>query len=337
MRQYEVKIPMTSTPDFSVIIPSRNRPEYVERAVQSVLNQTHDSVEVLVVNDGSDGECEDKYKQLAEKFSGRARFFNLAKTKSGHGQCFSINFAAEHARGRYLCFLDDDDFWIDDDHLKRVSEIIAASDNPVDVHFSNQQACSEGRLETLWLSGVEDYAKEKKLKRDQFGAYEVKLEDLLDCGGFGHPNIMVVKRSLFDEVGGFDRYLRCQTDRDFYVRIIDKAKKMVYSPAITAQHSVPDRSKTKNVSTGVTDEVKMLTRLYYQNKAIMFSARKETRASAKRHKAHTLKRITKLMREKKDYRTASHYAGEALMVGFTWKWLLYYLDTRIRALFARSP
>jgi glycosyltransferase involved in cell wall biosynthesis len=307
------------------------------RAVESVLSQTHDSVEVLVVNDGSNGECEREYEQLAEKYSGRVAFINLAKTKSGHGQCFAINVGAEHALGKYLCFLDDDDFWIDDDHLKRVSEIIETSNESVDVHFSNQQACRNGEIlqEPGWLSRVQDYARDR-LRADTCGAYRVTPKDLLSCGGFGHPNTTVVKRSLFEAVGGFDRYLRCQTDRDFYVRIIDKAQKIVYSPVITAQHSVPDPSNAANVSTKVSDEVKLLTRLYCQNKAILFSERKEIRAAARRHNAYTLKRLAEIMRAKGDYGTASHYAGQALVTGFTWKWLLYYIDTKVRSLFFRT-
>jgi glycosyltransferase involved in cell wall biosynthesis len=44
--------------DFSVVIPSRNRPELLRSAIDSVLTQTHANFELVVVNDGSDGENE---------------------------------------------------------------------------------------------------------------------------------------------------------------------------------------------------------------------------------------------------------------------------------------
>ncbi len=307
----------------------------VERAVQSVLCQSHNSFEVLVVNDGSDGENEEAYQRLAEKYRGKVVFLDLDQTLSGHGQCYAVNVGAHHASGKFLGFLDDDDFWIDDTHLARVSNIIAASRGSVDVVLSNQQSCSNGDIRLGWLAGVEYYAREK-LKADQFGAYEVTAKDLMSCGGFGHPNAMIVKHTLFDAIGGFDRHLRCQTDRDFYVRIVDKAKKIAYSPAVTAQHSVPDKSKSANVSTGTPDDIKLLARLYYQNKAIMFSEKREVRFAARKHKAYTLKRIARSRRLQHDYHTASHYAGQALMVDFSLKWLVYYMDTQVRCWFARS-
>src|SRR5512143_4204162 len=105
--------------DFTVIIPSRNRPILLSKAIDSVLMQTHPSVEVLVVNDGSDGANEQAYADLASGLAGRVRFLNLEKAKNGHGQSGSINRGADAAQGKFLCFLDDDDYWTDPDHLRR--------------------------------------------------------------------------------------------------------------------------------------------------------------------------------------------------------------------------
>ena len=107
------------TLDFSVIIPSRNRPASLRVAIDSVLRQQHPSKELIVVNDGSDGENAAIYRSLENELKDRARFFHLVHRPHGHGQSYAINFGVDQAIGNYVCFLDDDDYWIDDDHLSR--------------------------------------------------------------------------------------------------------------------------------------------------------------------------------------------------------------------------
>ena len=124
--------------DFSVVIPSRNRPIMLRKALQSVLSQTHPSVEVLVVNDGSDGNYETAYTQLAKDLEFRVRIVNLEHTQRGHGQSYAINRGVESAQGQYVCFLDDDDYWIDNEHLARAWRAIFSTQT--DVYFTNQVA-----------------------------------------------------------------------------------------------------------------------------------------------------------------------------------------------------
>lgn len=104
--------PVTAV-DFSVVIGSRNLPELVREALDSVLLQSHESVEIIVFNDGSDGEYEAAYDNLATEFEGRVSFVNCPASPKGRGPGHARNSGVAQANGTFVCFLDDDDCWTD--------------------------------------------------------------------------------------------------------------------------------------------------------------------------------------------------------------------------------
>ena len=102
---------LSQRPFFSVVLPTRNRPELFERALESVLKQSFQNFEVLVVNDGSDDGNLERYKELETTSDPRVRWHYQPQRPNGHGPSYSINTGAQLARGLYLCILDDDDSW----------------------------------------------------------------------------------------------------------------------------------------------------------------------------------------------------------------------------------
>lgn len=90
------------TPQFSVIIPTYNRPEFLRHAVESVLRQTVEDFEVVVVNDGG----EDPVGLPADT---RVR---LITRKNNEGLSAARNTGLEAATGKYVAFLDDDDLYV---------------------------------------------------------------------------------------------------------------------------------------------------------------------------------------------------------------------------------
>jgi glycosyltransferase involved in cell wall biosynthesis len=93
-------------PDVSCIIPTRNRAGFVGDAIESALGQSHDSIEVIVVDDRST----DATPSVLARFSGRIRVLRT----TGVGVAGSRNAALAVARGRYVAFLDSDDVWYRD-------------------------------------------------------------------------------------------------------------------------------------------------------------------------------------------------------------------------------
>src|SRR6185436_1915261 len=93
-------------PLVSVIIPTLNRPVFLQAALRSVLCQTSKDFEVLVVDDGS---TIDVFPILKGLDDGRIRYF---RHESNRGEAAARNTGIRNARGAYVAFLDDDDEWL---------------------------------------------------------------------------------------------------------------------------------------------------------------------------------------------------------------------------------
>lgn len=88
----------------SVIIPFYNEEEYIEKALISVLNQTYENLEILLINDGST----DNSLKIVKKFNDK-RIKIIESTNNGVS--IARNIGIKESKGNYLCFLDADDYW----------------------------------------------------------------------------------------------------------------------------------------------------------------------------------------------------------------------------------
>lgn len=89
-------------PLVSVVIPSYNYADYVEEAVESVLSQTYDSIELIIINDGS----KDNTADIIERFASRATIIN----QENKGIIATRNLGVSLAKGKYIIQLDADDY-----------------------------------------------------------------------------------------------------------------------------------------------------------------------------------------------------------------------------------
>lgn len=317
--------------DFTVIIPSRNRPVLLRKAINSVLMQTYPGVEVMVVNDGSDGENEQAYADLAAELTGRVRFLNLEKAQNGHGQSGAINRGADAAQGKYLCFLDDDDYWTDPEHLNRAFRSLDSANH--ELYFANQDAILGDALVAgpIWLENLGNMLP-IDATTDASGSYTVTVDDLMACPGFGHLNTTIVRKSLFDRMGGLDENIRYECDLDFYLRVVDAASGIHYFPGIVSRHMAPDPSKSLNMSTAVSYLQKMLFRAYVWDKALLFAHSPAIRQTAAHHKSHTLKKMAESLADDQRFKHALYYARQALATEFSLKWLGYCCLLGLRAI-----
>ena len=309
---------MSSTgapPLFSVLVTTRNRPGLLARALASIRTQTCRDLEVVVVNDGSRPEFAGGYEALA---TGPVRFHTLPQTPAGHGPSYARNHAARQAQGAYLAFLDDDDEWTDPNYLAGVAQQTARPGG-FDLHFADQDAIHpDGTLETrpIWLGS---------LARVRPGADTATIgaDELLGADGFCHLNTTVVRRELFLALDGFDDTIRYEEDRDFFLRAIDRAGTVLFSPGIVARHYIPDRAAANTASTTGTRDRRALDQLRLLDKAILNAAHPGIRAYARTHKAYTIKSLAERRAAAGDWEAARFYAAEAMLIRFTMKWSAY--------------
>ena len=317
-------------PQFSIIIPTRDRADLFARALDSVLAQDFDSFEVIVINDGSSGAQLDAYRAIEASDDARVRHHHLPHRRRGHGPAYSRNVGAELSRGDFLCFLDDDDLWIDDGHLRRCQASIERHQGAVDLYFTDQRAIfADGREHggRLWISGVERVAAETP---DALGNRRVSRAELLSMPSFAHLNCTVFRRSLFESIGGMDETLRYENDRDVFLRAIDVAAVMLYNPSVIAQHHIPDASRADNVSTAVSMLEKKAIQLRIFDKAMIAARSPEIRAYARRAKGYELKNIGLALERIGRGRDALYYMAESLPVSFSLRWFGYVLLSALR-------
>jgi glycosyltransferase involved in cell wall biosynthesis len=309
----------TTRPLFSVILPTRNRSLLFAAALRSVLEQCFRDFEIIVVNDGSSEEHEPHYRELIGAAPELARMVILAPTRRGNGQAYALNVGASEACGEYLCFLDDDDQWTDPNHLGRAAQVIKASGEQVDLLLANQRAFRNGTPVpgVIWIEDLKDRVRGAP---DAGGAYTVTAAELLRCPAHCHLNTTIASRQFFFEIGGLDDDQRYETDRDFFLRAIDRARLIKYLPSVVSRHNIPDPTARANMSTIEPELVKRLHQLRVFDRVVLFSVRPELRRYAMRQRAYILKHIATEAARLGRFDCAAYYASEALMTGFTLRW-----------------
>ena len=91
----------------SIVLPVYNRERYISEAIESVLRQTYENYELIVIDDGSTDDSIKKVKALSDRFKGR---MVLVSQENG-GPSAAKNIGIQIATGEYIAFLDSDDFW----------------------------------------------------------------------------------------------------------------------------------------------------------------------------------------------------------------------------------
>ena len=113
----------TDRPLVSVVIPCYNHEKYVEKAIQSVLNQTYNNIQLIVIDDGSKDKSFEKIKLIANKVD------FIHETHENIGLSATLNYAINnYANGQFITFLASDDFYESDRITKLVSFLLKNSE-----------------------------------------------------------------------------------------------------------------------------------------------------------------------------------------------------------------
>ena len=99
------------TPAITVIIPVYNAKKYVGQCLQSIVNQTFQDYEVIVVDDCSTDGSVLEVEKYAEKFDGKLKL--VKRTQNSGGPAVPRNIGLDYARGKYVTFLDNDDLYVE--------------------------------------------------------------------------------------------------------------------------------------------------------------------------------------------------------------------------------
>jgi len=196
----------------SVIIPTYNRALLIEKALVSVVNQTHCCGEVLVVDDGSSDDTAD----IVSKIAGQSRVDVRYLHQKNKGASAARNRGIVEARYDLLCFLDSDDWW---DSRKLERQITAMEQQP-------QYLISHTR--ELWYR----HGKRVNQKNKHTPPHGRIFSRCLEMCVVGMSTVMA-HRQLFDEYGFFDESLLCCEDYDLWLRVGSKEKFLLVDEPLT--------------------------------------------------------------------------------------------------------
>lgn len=228
----------------SVIIPTYNRPELVERAIKSVLDQTYTDLEVILV-DGSDND--DTAQKIAALADERIKYLKVQNQSAAH----SRNIGIKMAKGEFIGFNDDDDEWHLDKaerQLQRLAEVKSAK-----IVYSSF---------TKKIRGTSRSTPDSSITNKDGNIYN----ELLLRNFVGLPTI-IVHHSCCSGVM-FDEGLRCLEDWDWMIRLAKKyAFEFIEEPLVTVNDT--PRSVNKSVYSVKADAYQAIYHKYlYELKKI---------------------------------------------------------------------
>ena len=309
----------------SVIIPTRNRADLLDRSLRSVSLQTHPDIELIVIDDSSTDAVRAANLALVQQLCPGAMYLKLPSDLSGRGPGFPRNHGLEHCTGAYIAFLDDDDEWIDPTYLERA--IGTMQRQGYDVHFADQEAMfTNGSVQPppIWTEDWGTLLPKSGSTAADDGSYRVPVDKALLSNGFAHLNTTIVGVALLrDTLKGFDLRITYEEDRELYFRLIDQAQGIGYTPRNVSRHHIPAGANRVSASNTVPDEEKDASRLRWFDNLIKTARLEPVRTRSQRERVYTLKRIATRAAQKGDVKQAQYYGVEALRASFGLKWLGY--------------
>ena len=188
-------------PLVTVVIPVCNRENTILRAVNSVLWQTYENIEVIVVDDGST----DSTVQVVESCSDdRVRVIRLSHN---HGANYARNRGIEQARGEFVAFQDSDDEWLEDKLDRQISYML--------------KECLEGLFcPYIFCDGVNTEV--VPCDHRNVDCDYTELIGRLKRGNIVGTPTLVVRKNVFSYIGLFDEKMRRLQDYEFVIRFVKK-------------------------------------------------------------------------------------------------------------------
>jgi len=202
-------------PLVSVIIPTYNRAYILPKAIESVINQTFKDLEIIVVDDGSTDETPyiiTKYPLIYVK-------------KPRKGVAHARNTGIKKAQGKFICFLDSDDYFVPEKIEKQLK------------FFEKNPQYKIVQTEEIWYKGNRRIFPKKKHQKAEGYFFDRAIKLCVVS-----MSTVMIKRELFDEIGLFDEDFWVCEDYEFWLRIAIKMPVgLIKEPLVIKSGGRPDQ------------------------------------------------------------------------------------------------
>lgn len=244
----------------SVIVPIYNAEKFLPRCIESILDQTFKNFELLLINDGSKDSSLDICKKYLEKFPDKIRVFN----NKNMGCSITRNFGIEKSQGKYLLFIDSDD-WIEKDMLENMYEKVVSENSDVVITGFLRE---DNVLNTV-------FKRVPKYKNEPY--FWLDTETLIEyaCNKL-HRKSLIINNNI-----NFPTNIRLSEDLVFNIKVLLEAKKIsilekcLYHYIIHGDNAVLNIEKRKDIFLALDTIYKYLLNRKKNTNAIVFNKFKE--------------------------------------------------------------
>jgi glycosyltransferase involved in cell wall biosynthesis len=204
---------MNHQPLVSVITATYNMANFIDVAINSVLNQTYKNIQYIIIDDGST----DNTAEIANKYRNDPRLeYHYQKNQ---GQTIAKNNGIVLSKGEYICFLDADNMWKLDKLEKQIS-VFSKLPPKYKIVYTHQ----------LYIDGNGNSIQTPNIKR-----YSGKISDKLLFENFVTFNTAMIKRECFEDLGTFDEKLPRSIDYELWLRFSTHYE-FYYLPEVTTYY-----------------------------------------------------------------------------------------------------
>lgn len=196
-------------PLVSILIPLYNAEQYIEETITKALQQTYSNIELVIVDDHST----DNSLKIAQKYASEKVHVYSNPKRGGNS---ARNYAFEKCNGKYIKFMDADDYCTNEMIEKQMDRMLKDGDENTLVFSPVKMLYPDGHI----------FLPPREIDKDYIPGIEL-LIDIWRGKGWNCPHCHLMHRNLFIKSGGWDETIIKNQDGEFFARVAAKASKSI--------------------------------------------------------------------------------------------------------------
>ncbi|OIU72141.1 glycosyltransferase family 2 protein [Rossellomorea aquimaris] len=224
-------------PKVSIIIPFYNC-EFIDQSIRSALEQTYNNYEIIVVDDGST-----KHTEKVLPFMHRLTYLK----KTNGGTATAVNWGIDHSKADYIAWLSSDDMMLPDKLDSQLRDLIK---HGADLSFTDYNVIDQNN--NVLLKNVNlKFMNDQQIYGEMFDRNPI------------NGSTVLVKRSVFEEIGYFNPALKFTQDYDMWLRMVVRNYRLHYLDRVLTLYRSHPKTGTSNNQRKMKEEIFKL-RSYYR-------------------------------------------------------------------------
>ena len=224
---------------FSIIMPTYNRKNCIKNAIDSLLTQTYQNFELIIIDDGSTDKTEEYLMLIYEKEikEGKIKFFRFNKN---NGVCFARNEGLKKAKNNWIGYLDTDN--------KMHPDFLDTFAINIDKNKDNNIFYAQVQMINL-----------KRIVGRSFDFDQLIIENFIDLGSFIHSI------DVYNKIGGFDLKLNRLVDWDLIIRYTERYTPIFIEKVLLDYNDVLDFTRITMINSSSENYKKIIINYYKRN------------------------------------------------------------------------